>query len=585
MPQIPENDIDPIGLNDDNRSLDTNIEVVIRKYGLLAPLNWDDDCDNELSRQVTLWNRLVEIEEWYRKSFRKITDDNSQMEDIQQKIVVAIANHASFLEENAQILQKKGKSANFYVKQQARDLHAEIIRLKKGESVIRKEARASLRHLTVELELQRRAKVKIARQASGLWWNNYNAVIRSYERGRRMVHRNGGELKPKVFDGVGCFSNQLQGGLTVNKLFEGTSFQIAVRALPENAWTHPKRGERRRLQRTILTATVFVLAGQKRTVSWPMIMHRPIPEDCLIKEAIVTRRAFNSDYKWEVVFTCTRPVQQSNHKICVNPRVSIDLGWRRTAEGLRVATALKYGGPAQFFIIPNDLIRSFQLVEILKEKEFISVQRCVAKLRQLDLIRVSTETQTVISQLFDETRITSRHLKALHTHVNEQKINYHELVDLLENWRKESKLLSIWQANQRRKTINRRAMLYQRYAAEISEMAGTVILQRLNLDRIIRRSTALGLRQLHKNSAYNRNIAAISTLTHWIETQCRKRNIPIVYFIGTPKQVCYHCGSEQSQLELETGNQVCQQCQTHWDTDVGACQAMLAHSTQTETGL
>src|SRR5205085_12534349 len=36
--------------------------VVVRKYGLLDPLDWGEDCQGELWRMNQLWNRCVEIE-------------------------------------------------------------------------------------------------------------------------------------------------------------------------------------------------------------------------------------------------------------------------------------------------------------------------------------------------------------------------------------------------------------------------------------------------------------------------------------------------------------------------------------------
>ena len=39
--------------------------IIIRNYGLLEPLDWDRDCDEELNLMDDLWNKLVDINEKY----------------------------------------------------------------------------------------------------------------------------------------------------------------------------------------------------------------------------------------------------------------------------------------------------------------------------------------------------------------------------------------------------------------------------------------------------------------------------------------------------------------------------------------
>ena len=42
------------------------------RYALLRPLDWGEDCDAELRRANTLWNKLVEIERSHRDQVREI---------------------------------------------------------------------------------------------------------------------------------------------------------------------------------------------------------------------------------------------------------------------------------------------------------------------------------------------------------------------------------------------------------------------------------------------------------------------------------------------------------------------------------
>ena len=47
-----------------------NDQIIVRQYGLLAPLNWDQDCQEQLWLQNKFWNRLVEIEAQYQEKSR-----------------------------------------------------------------------------------------------------------------------------------------------------------------------------------------------------------------------------------------------------------------------------------------------------------------------------------------------------------------------------------------------------------------------------------------------------------------------------------------------------------------------------------
>src|SRR5262245_5931450 len=104
--------------------------IVIRKYGLLDPLDWGPDCHEHLLRQSRLWNRLVAIE-------RRIQERREQSCRTDAEHAVQLAR----------------------------------------------------------IESERKAWVKKACHESGLWWGNYNAVYRAYERARTRALRTGAQLR------------------------------------------------------------------------------------------------------------------------------------------------------------------------------------------------------------------------------------------------------------------------------------------------------------------------------------------------------------------------------------------------------
>ena len=61
--------------------------IDVYQYGLLDPLDWDQDCQEHLWMQNTLWNQLVEIERSHTDEYRKVL----AMDDIYATISAQIA--------------------------------------------------------------------------------------------------------------------------------------------------------------------------------------------------------------------------------------------------------------------------------------------------------------------------------------------------------------------------------------------------------------------------------------------------------------------------------------------------------------
>ncbi|WDT82977.1 MAG: hypothetical protein MPW14_25935 (plasmid) [Candidatus Manganitrophus sp.] len=102
-------------------------------------------------------------------------------------------------------------------------------------------------------------------------------------------------------------------------------------------------------------------------MTFPMIMHRPIPEEALIKEIVVKRSKEGTKFRWSVTFMAilpkTEPVKSPSRLIS-----GIDLGWRKVPEGLRVATLVDSSNEVQFIVLPDLFLRRLDRVDQLKSK-------------------------------------------------------------------------------------------------------------------------------------------------------------------------------------------------------------------------
>ena len=527
-------------------------DIIIRHYGLLDPVNWSDDCDEELNRLVYLWNYLVDIHEIYVKRYYDIilTDEGlkSAKEEYEQMVQDAVP--LSAVSEAKKRLAKKQKDVTAQMSSELRSL-----------------------------ELARREEVKIARQNSGLWWGNYNPLVRSFESARTAAIRGGHTMHRRVPGGNGRITNTLQGGADVEHLFDGSLSQVMLRKPPERAWSAESRGERRRLQRTKLTATVFVHSGERRSVTWPMVMHRPIPEDCRVKEVIITRRRVSERWKWAVSFLCRRTSDPAYLAPLGAKAIAIDLGWRRVPEGLRIATVAAADGLPRFVILPNDLLDSFAFVDELRDRLQTSARVGLELLQTTDAALFEQPYQNLLIALQQR---QEGHFAALRQ-FSRGPFFAQQARDAvgaeITAWRAEYTKLVRWLSNHQRKVVARRNHQYQNTAIEIMEGVSSIIMNDLKFGDIGRRSSpGEGVEFFPRRVNYYRVIAAPSEFVRCLKLQATKRSIPLVKANAPSPVGCPECGSTARRSRADAMPQICNNCGTSFDQDVATCLALLVQS-------
>jgi hypothetical protein len=564
-------------LENDPIATETQLDVVVRQYGLLPPTDWGPDCEEELLRMTQLWNDLVRIEAAYREQYQAMMADAPGLSAINEEIATLLETQKARVAERKAL--RAGKPKKFQtteLDQMIREVSLEIARKKEAAGQLAKAFRERLRDRLRLLEAKRRTEVKVARQGSGLWWGNYNSVVKAFERGRHAALRSGGEMQSKRHDGSGRFTNQIQGGRHISDLFDGGHSQVCLVPLPKEAWSHPSRGERRRLQRTFLTVTVFTRDGERRTVTWPMVMHREIPADCLVKEVVITRRRVGTSWRWQAVFTCTRPAP------IVSPppfqrSVAINVGWRRVPEGIRVATVLrKDSAKPEFILLPESMVGSFSLIDDIRSRRSKQTSEIVSWLKTLDWADAPGELKAHIEAIWRTPYVTAGQLASFSIAWRAHQGWYPSEFLRLESWRVEDKKLLLWEANQREKLICRRRDLYRKAAREIVKDASKLILNDLNIGKMRRLNLALGQSNpLPAAARRYRTIAAPSQLRYWIQIQARKAGVILVISKKAAAWICHACGVVNKAAQPEALEYRCAHCNAVWDKDVNACQTML----------
>lgn len=562
----------------------SNTEVVVRQYGLLQPLDWADDCDAELRRMVDFWNALVEIEGRSRREYRKLMQSDTALMKISAEISLLVCERASLIAKRNELRAAgQGKVHLTPINKGLADLGRKLSELRKAAALLSKEAREKLKVELRLIESRRRADVKIARQGSGLWWGNYNAVVHTYEQVRSRVLEQGSEIRSKIFDGSGKITNQIQLGMSVSELFSGAHSQVAVRPLPEDAWSHPSRGERRRLQRTVLTATVFTREGERRTVTWPMVMHRSIPQDCRIKKVVVTRRQYSEGWCWHVVFTCARTSEPKSLALASSRRrKAVHIGWRRLPDCIRVGTVasdLEHG--VHFLTIPNVVVEAFAFADILRGKRQDLRDAAIYWLTKINW----AEAPELLADKFRTMHQPSRDIIQLAELAAEWRQHREWRPDdysRLEAWRREDKKLHLWEINHRNKLGRRRNDLYRQFARDIVEAASSITMNALDLPDLSRVDRLNGRQNpLPAAARRYRAIAAVSILRKFVNEAAHKAGISITYCDAAKDRVCYscHCSVNYAASPFKLLH-VCEACGVSFDKDWNSSLVMLTQPKQ-----
>jgi hypothetical protein len=564
------------------------MEIIVRQYGLLEPVDWDESCEEQLGKQNELWNQLVEIERSHRESYFALTATNQAVAQLQAGIDALLAERDEIKKARSTLrAQARARVPTPELDRRLAEIMTELSELTAKAKAARDEVRARLKSQLTKLEGARKLAVKAARNSSGLWWGNYNAVCQSYERARKAAIKRKGDLRFHNFDGSGRITNQVQGGMTVAELFAGSHSQVQVKPVNPAAWHHSFKGERKRHSRTKLTATVWANGrAERKLVSWPMVMHRPIPEDASIKEVAIHRKRVCGRFKWSVTFTCTR--EREPVTATARQPIAVNLGWRRTDDGLRVATMLTNGEEPAFVIIPADRLQQWDHCESIRSRRDVAHSEMLARVASWDFAGAPASVQVAI----DELRAKLADARKLLGPNREPRINPGWLVRLalawrqhadwspdgfatIESWRKVDKRLWNERAELMAKLQGWRRDLYRRVALELISR-GSPLLQDVHLAGLSKIEKDDGTEsKLHSAARRYRKISAVCELKNCIVKCASMRGVAVYHHGGAATWICHVCDEPVKPPHSDSLRQRCTSCGAIWDQDVNNCRVML----------
>lgn len=535
----------------------------VYKYGLLAPTTNKNLVFDQMHKAHRYRNDLTEIANAEKAFIRQI-----EYEPIKNLKEAAIKAQLSVEECLSKIKKERSSSRSKVDKTFLKNEFKEA-------KLLQKEARANLFSALKDIRsagLVKKQKEDIgalslslqknARHYCGVYWGTYLLV----EDAMKVSIKNSfkkDSIRFKGWNGEAAIGVQIQSGMDSKDIFKENSL-IYIDSIDERAWNDTSRGLRRKLSRTKLH--IRICSDDKKNPVWaefPMIMHRPLPTDSRIKKATVRRRLFGLKEEWSLEITVDD--EKSLKKTLGDGIVSIDLGWRKIADKIRVATT--YDGEAHSFIqistkkldkadglkgLRQDLLNSLK-------KEFNGMDKSLFP-----------EWFIIGLKRLDRWKITNKRAGLVKRWKSNRKEGDTQVFNHFEKWRYSDQHLLNYEYGNRRAGLRERKDFYRKIASDFGKKYGKVILEDLDLSKMAEKPELSSDKDLSDTSRSQRFMAANSELRSALENVFGKENIIKINPAYTSR-TCNACKTDQS-LDPSSPIHTCTnpKCGLVWDRDENA---------------
>lgn len=558
----------------------------VYKYGLLPPTVNAELVREQMKLAHKFRNQLIEIERARRGAIRSILP-HGQEEEAYAIAKEAFAQAAKAISEARRLTRtraetlgmKQTKAAALEKMKAAKNTLNDARRVRKDPRIL--EAVAAVNTRANEL-------MKAIRAECAVYWGTYNLVhdaMKASIEDMPLFVKGGVEPNDPHFVPKDLASNRLGVQLqrpddqTLDRLFSGTSTLVQVGNVPEKAHLNEtSRGERRRLCRTMFRMRVSSDEKQKPIFAdWPMIFHRPLPKECLIKKVIVLVKKYGHREEWTAHFTVetpdTLPLRTERGQ---SGTVYIDVGWRQIGDfgELRVATYIDDEGVTGEFRMPARTISGLRKPEELRsirDKELNKAKAVLLEAIKGGLPRPDWLVErTKFLHLWKSAAGLTRLAYTWRDNRFEGDVAAY---DALEAWRYHDFHLFDWEANQRRSAVRRRREEYRIFAAGLARKYKTLVLEDFNMKKVAMKAPQEAEPE-NETARSNRVLAAISVLRD-VLVNAFAEDVHKENAVDTT-HICHVCGSVEDFDAAKTIHHTCGACGTTWDQDRNACVVIRA---------
>lgn len=357
-----------------------------------------------------------------------------------------------------------------------------------------------------------------ARKASGLGWGTYQLVEDDVKRAVRS-----GTPQFRRNDGTGRVGASVQ---ACDSITVGADDARVVIGTPD---------ARRRTTITLRMAAPAGERGTGRLITLPIVLHRDLPAGEIVRAYIQVERV-GLRTVWGVRIVMHEA--QSTRARCGSGAVAVNLGWRSTADGIIVATALSDCGIVDRLVIPHALLDAYRHAEELR----------------------ALADREAHEYLGDSRRRSRARREALRQPDDGHRGNRSPWASAQE-WARQDRHLYQWECDERTKTIRRRRAIALAWVQRLAETYERVSIDAFRLEPLIKH----GASELPE-ARHVRFMVAPGELRELLTREFGKARVAKP--VGAHTVTCSACGNVCAFDRVHAREHTCEWCGDRWDQDV-----------------
>jgi putative transposase len=432
---------------------------------------------------------------------------------------------------NAEVVYEQIRSAHQYRNQLVEIERVRREAIKAAEKAALADPSVDLKAVKDRINTEAADKRRAARASTPCYWGTYLLIEGSDDQARKAKD-------PPSFQswqGDGAVAMQIQKGMSPSDLVNDRRAQLT---------TPTARGH----------AVLRLRVGSDESrdpiwAEWPIIVHRPIPEDAIIKGVSVHMRRRGRKTVWSAEFSLMLPAAV---RTCGKGAVGVDLAWRMIDGDERVcAYANEDGTDVGELRLTAYELGGFDRVESLASTRSTlrnDLQAALQKYRASGLASPWFVEETRYLHVWKSAGKYFRLRKAIRE--NNSNAEASALV-LLDAFCYRDTHLSDWECNQRQKNLDHRKAKYAEFAAWLARKYETLILEDFDLRTFARKPAKdakvddQGRRESHQaeKARAQRHEAATSILRSILRNAFERRGgtVIVVSAVDTTR-TCGACG-------------------------------------------
>lgn len=445
----------------------------VYRYGLLPPTLGAERVVGQFRAAHRYQHALVAIERSRREEVRAAMSRHGDVAAQEGRAAAALADlERARAAIRAQRSEDRAKSEPHELREAAKRcrglLGAAWADLRAAKAALREDIAAQAEIGAANATARDRAKR--ARSECGVYWGTYLQIEQAMDAARKALS----EPRFRRWTGDAAVAVQMQHGLSVEAALGGEDTRLRIGLAPQPV---PDRGGQ-----PLPRVSLRVGSDGRDPVwaEWPLVYHRGLPADGLIKWAKVVRRSIAARQEWSLHLTVETAERRPG---AVAGVVAVDLGWRLAGapETLRAGGWAGDDGESAEVLLSKGIRGALRKAEDLRSIRDTRQNEMHAALldwrREHPVPTEHAERWQQVAQWRSPARFAGL---ALYWREHRWPGDDDGFA-LIESWRRKDKHLWQWETNARRKAHARRRDEYRVLAARLAARYATLVVERINL--------------------------------------------------------------------------------------------------------